>query len=160
MPAQATKSEATVIRAPHRRLKGIIEIQGPQNTQHSQSTISNPLNTTHNVIDKNTRRSEHNIIKPPQKVRTPPSKIPLLITKEATRNDLDQAVKKSTIEQGTGLSTLTKRQERRGYSPLIKRQNGRGNSPLTTIEEGKGYRFQKDKGNHGGNILKSYPLRS
>ena len=46
MPAQATKSEATAIRAPSQRLKNIIEIQDPQNIQNSQSTISNPSKTT------------------------------------------------------------------------------------------------------------------
>ena len=95
-----------------------------------------------------------------------------MITKDATKNDLDQATKKSTIEQGRGLRPLTKRQEERGYSPLTKgqegrgysllteREEGRGNSSLTTIEEGIGYRSQKDKGNRGENKLKSYPLRS
>ena len=95
-----------------------------------------------------------------------------MITKDATKYDLDQATKKSTIEQGRGLSPLTKRQEERGYTPLTKRQEGRGYSPLTereegrgnssltTIEEGIGYRSQKDKGNRGENKLKSYPLRS
>ena len=91
----------------------------------------------------------------------------LLITKDTTRNDLDQGAKKSTVEQGRGNSPLTKRQEGRGYSPLTKRQGvrghslltkkqeGNGDSPLTTIEEGRGYRSQKDKGNLGGNKLKS-----
>ena len=90
------------------------------------------------------------------------SKMPLLITKDTTRNDLDQGAKKSTVEQGRGNSPLTKRQEGRGYSPLTKRQGvrghrqeGSGDSPLTTIEEGRGYRPQKDKGNLGGNKLKS-----
>ena len=102
------------------------------------------------------------------------SKMPLLITKDTTRNDLDQGAKKSTVEQGRGNSPLTKRQEGRGYSPLTKRQEergyspltkrqgvrghrqeGSGDSPLTTIEEGRGYRPQKDKGNLGGNKLKS-----
>ena len=72
----------------------------------------------------------------------------MLITKDANRNDLDQAAKKSTTEQGRGLNPMTKRQE------------GRGNSPLTATEEGRGYRSQKDKGNLGGNKLKSYLLRS
>ena len=61
------------------------------------------MNTTHNITDKNTPWLEHNIINSPQKVRTPVSKIPLLITKDTTRNDLDQAAKKSTIEQGEDL---------------------------------------------------------
>ena len=42
MPAQATKSEAIIIRAPDQRLRNIIEIQDPQNIQNSQSTIGNP----------------------------------------------------------------------------------------------------------------------
>ena len=54
MPVQATKSEATVIRAPGQRLRNIVEIQDPQNIQNSQSTIGNPLNTTHKVAKKNT----------------------------------------------------------------------------------------------------------
>ena len=54
MPVQATKSEATVIRAPGQRLRNIVEIQDPQNIQNSQSTIGNPLNTTHKVTKKNT----------------------------------------------------------------------------------------------------------
>ena len=53
MPVQATKSEATVIRAPGQRLRNIVEIQDPQNIQNSQSTIGNPLNTTHKVTKKN-----------------------------------------------------------------------------------------------------------
>ena len=81
--------------------------------------------------------------------KTPPvRKIPLLITKDATRKNVDQAAKKSTIERG------------RGFSPLTKRQEGRGYTPLTTIKEGRRYRSQKDKGNLGGNKLKIYPLRS
>ena len=84
----------------------------------------------------------------------------MLITKDVTRNDLDQAAKKSTIEQTRGLSPLTRRQEGRGYSPLTERQKGKGNSPQTTIEEGREYISQKDKSNLGGNTLKSYPLRS
>ena len=95
-----------------------------------------------------------------------------MITKDITRNDLDQSAKKSTVEQGRGHSALTKRQEGRGYSPLTKRQGRRGNSPqtkrqegrgysaLTKIEQGRRYRPQKDKDNRGGNKLKSYPLRS
>ena len=90
-----------------------------------------------------------------------------MITNDAIRNKLDQAAKKSTIEQGRGhsplttieegrvYSLLTKRQGGRGHSPQAKRQEGRGNNPLTIIEEGRGYSPQKDKGN-----LKSYPLRS
>ena len=99
--------------------------------------------------------------KPAPKSQTT-SKMPLLITKDTTRNDLDQGAKKSTVEQGRGNSPLTKRQEGRGYSPLTKRQGvrghrqeGSGDSPLTTIEEGRGYRPQNDKGNLGGNKLKS-----
>ena len=114
----------------------------------------------HNVTHKNTPRSEHNIINPLQKVRAPVSKIPLFITKDVTRNDLDQAAKKSTIEQTRGLSPLTRRQEGRGYSPLTERQKGRGNSPQTTTKERREYRSQKDKGNLGGIKLKSYPFRS
>ena len=100
IPAQTTKSEATVIGAPDQKLRSIIETQNPQNIQHSQSTISNPLNTTlkvkekkppritENISTKSTgiARSEHNLISPPQKVRTPVSKIPMLIAKDATRN--------------------------------------------------------------------------
>ena len=94
------------------------------------------------------------------------------MTKVTTRNDLDRAAKKSTVEQGRGhnpvtkihegrrYSPLTKTQGRRGHSPLTKRQERRGDSPLTTIEERRRYRPQKDKGNLGGNKLKSYPLRS
>ena len=54
--------------------------------------------------------------------------MPLLITKDATRNNLDQAVKKSTVEQGGGDSPLTTIEEVRGYSPLTKRQGGRGHN--------------------------------
>ena len=84
MPAQATKSEAIVIRASDQRLKSIIEIQDPQNVQNSQLAIGNPVNTTHKVTEKNTPRSAHNFINPPQKVKNPVSKIPLLITKDTT----------------------------------------------------------------------------
>ena len=77
-----------------------------------------------------------------------------MITKDTTRNDLDQAAKKSTVEQGRGHSPLTKRQGGIGHSPQTKRQEGRGDSPLTTIGEGRGYRPQKDKGNLGGYKLK------
>ena len=159
MPAQATKSEATVIRAPDQRLRNIIEIQGPQNIQNSQSTIGSPLNTTHNT-EKNTPRSEHSLINPSQKVKFPVSKIPLLMTKDTTRNNIDQRAKKLTIEQGRGHSPLTKRQERRGYNPLTKRQGGRGHSPQPKRQERRGYRPQKDKGYLGGNKSKNYPLGS
>ena len=152
------------------------------------------MNTTHKVTEKNaprsghneknTPRSEHNLIHPPQKVKIPKTKIPLLITKDAIRNNLDQAAKKSTMEQGRGDSPLTTIEKGKGYSPLAKqqgerghspltksqggigyspqtkRQEGRGDSPLTIIEEGRGYRPQKDKDDLGGNKLKSYPLRS
>ena len=57
-----------------------------------------------------------------------------------TRNDLDQAVKKSTTEQGRRLSLLTKRQEGRRDTPLTKRQEGRGNSPLPTRKERREYK--------------------
>lgn len=84
MQAQATKSEATVIRAPLQRLKNVIEIQGPQNIQNSQSKVSNPLKTTLKVTRKGTpkiinilttrstgiARSERNLISPTRKVRT------------------------------------------------------------------------------------------
>ena len=136
MPAQATKSEATVIRAPDQRLRNIIEIQRPQNIQNSQSTIGSPLNTTHNT-EKNTPRSEHSLINPSQKVKFPASKIPLLMTKDTTRNNIDQRAKKLTIEQGRGHSPLTKRQERRGYNPLTKRQGGRGHSPQPKDKKGE-----------------------
>ena len=173
MPAQATKSEATFISVPDQRLRNVTEIQDSQNIQNIQSTIGNPLNTTHKVTEKNTpssehnekntSRSEHNLINLLQKVKTLVSKIPLLITKDTSRNNLDEAAKKSTVKQGRGHSLLTKIQEERGYSPLTKRkggrghspqtkrQKGRGDSPLTAIEEGRGYRPQKDKGNHEGN---------
>ena len=177
MPVQATKCETTVIKVPYERLRNIIKVQDPQNIQNSQSKISNLLNTTHKVTEKNTPRSEHNekntprpehtLIHPPQKFRSSRSKIPLLITNDAIRNKSDQAAKKSTIEQGRGHSPLTTIEEGRGYSLLTKRQGGRGhsrqtkrqegsgNNPLTIIAEGRGYSPQKDKGN-----LKSYPLRS
>ena len=136
MPAQATKSEATVIRAPDQRLRNIIEIQGPQNIQNSQSTIGSPLDTIHNT-EKNIPRSEHNLINPSQKVKFPVSKIPLLMTKDTTRNNIDQTAKKLTIEQGRGHSPLTKRQKRRGYNPLTKRQGGRGHSPQPKDKKGE-----------------------
>ena len=60
---------ATVIRAPDQRLK-LIEVQDPQYIQHSHSTNSNPLNTTHNVTDKNIPNLEHNLINPHQKLGT------------------------------------------------------------------------------------------
>ena len=121
MVAQATKSEALVIRASDQRLRNIIEIQDPQNIQDSQSTISNSLDTTLKVTEKNTpiikqniatrstdnARSKPNLISLPQKVRTPVSKIPMLITKDTNRNNLDQAVKKTTSEQKTRISPLT-----------------------------------------------------
>ena len=128
--------------------------------QHSQPKISKPLNTTQIATEKNTPRSQHSLINPPQKVRTPVRKIQLLVTKDATRYDLDQAAKKPTIEQGRGLSPLTKRPQGRGNSPLTKRQGSRENSPLATIEKGRWYRPQKYKGNLGENKLKIYPLRS
>ena len=116
MPVQATKSETIVIRAPDQRLRNIIEIHDPQNIQNSQSTIGNPLNPTHKATEKNTPRSEQNekntpkleqnLIHPPQKVKTPVSEIQLLITKDTTRNNLDQAAKKSTIEEGRGDNPL------------------------------------------------------
>ena len=49
MPAQATKSEATVTRALDQRLRNI---RDPQNIQDSQSTISNPLNATLKITEK------------------------------------------------------------------------------------------------------------
>ena len=45
MPAQTTKSEATVIRAPDQRLRNTIEIQDLENIQNSLSAISDPMNT-------------------------------------------------------------------------------------------------------------------
>ena len=90
------------------------------------------------------------------------------------RKNLDQAAKKSTIKRlgGRGHSPLAKRQERRGNIPLTKghggrrhslqtkRQEERGDSPLIFRKKGRGYSLQKDKGNLGGNKLKSYLLRS
>ena len=97
MPAQATINEATVIRAPDQRLRNIIEIPDPQKSvsHPSQSTISNSLETTLRVTEKNTpiikenittrsndiARPEHNLINLFQKDRNLVSKIPLLITK-------------------------------------------------------------------------------
>ena len=66
------------------------------------------------------------------------SKIPLLITKDTTRNDLDEAGNKPTSEQESGHRTLTKRQEGRGHSLLSKRQEERKHSPLTETQEGRG----------------------
>ena len=43
MQAQATKAEATVIRAPDQRLRNITEIKDSQSIQNSQSTISKPF---------------------------------------------------------------------------------------------------------------------
>ena len=60
MPVQATKREAAVIRGLDQRLRNIIEVLDPQNIQNCQSTISDPLNTTHRVTEKNTPRSEEN----------------------------------------------------------------------------------------------------
>ena len=94
----------------------------------SQFTITNSLNTTHNVTEKNTPRLEHNLITLHKKVRALVSKIPLLITKDGIRNDLEQAAKKSTIWKGTESSSLTKRKEERGHSTLTKIQDGRENS--------------------------------
>ena len=66
MPAQADKSEAIVIRAQDQHLRNITKIQDPQNMQNSQSTIGNPFKTTHKVTEKNTPRSEHNLINCPK----------------------------------------------------------------------------------------------
>ena len=71
-------------------------------------------------------------------MKTPISKIALLTTKDTARNNLNQAAKKSTIEQGRGLSPLTKGQEGRGHSPLTKRQEGRGHSSLEHKQEWNG----------------------
>ena len=65
-PAKATKSEPTVIRVPDQRLRSTIGIQDPQNTHHSQSTMSSPLNTTRSVTEKTTPKLEHNLINPPK----------------------------------------------------------------------------------------------
>ena len=43
MQAQATKDEATVIRAPDQRLRNITDIKDSQSIQNSQSTISKPF---------------------------------------------------------------------------------------------------------------------
>ena len=130
----------------------------------SQQSVTLEQNTQSDREKQTQIRTQSNKPAPKNEIT---SKMPLLITKDTTRNDLDQGAKKSTVEQGRGNSTLTKRQERRGYtpltkrqgvkghSPLTKRQEGSGDSPLTTIEEGRGYRPQKDKGNLGGNKLKS-----
>ena len=80
MRAEANKSEAIVIGGPNQQLRSINKIQDPQNIQNSQSTIGNPFKTTHKVIEKNTPRSEHNLINLLQKVKAPVSKIALLRT--------------------------------------------------------------------------------
>ena len=109
IPVQASKCKAAMMRGLDQRLRNIIEVLDPQNIQNCQSTISDPLNTTHKVTEKNTPgseenekntlRSEHNLIHQPQKVKTPGSEIPLLITKDGIRDNLDQAAKKSTIKR-------------------------------------------------------------
>ena len=80
------------------------------------------------------------LIKPPQKVRTPVSKIPLLIAKDATRNKIDQATKKPTREQERRPSPQTNREEGGGHRP---QEEGGGYRPQETIDEGKGYRPQE-----------------
>ena len=80
MRAEANKSEAIVIGGPNQQLISITKIQAPQNIQNSQSTIGNPFKTTHKVTEKNTPRSEHNLISLLQKVKAPVSKIALLRT--------------------------------------------------------------------------------
>ena len=57
--------------------------------------------------------------------------ITLFITKDVIRNNLDQADKKSTIEQGRTI------EEGRGYSPLTKIQGGRGHSPIQKGKKGE-----------------------
>ena len=111
MPAQATKSEATFISVPDQRLRNVTEIQDSQNIQNIQSTIGNPLNTTHKVTEKNTpssehnekntSRSEHNLINLLQKVKTLVSKIPLLITKDTIQKQFrrsSQEINRKTRE--------------------------------------------------------------
>lgn len=63
IPAQTTKSEATVIGAPDQKLRSIIETQNPQNIQNSQSTISNSFNTTLKGPEKNTPKITKNTSK-------------------------------------------------------------------------------------------------
>ena len=70
-------------------------------------------------------------------MKAPVSKIALLTTKDTVRNNLNQAAKKSTIEQGRGLSPLTKRQEGRGHSSLKNKQEWSGNSPKNHIRREK-----------------------
>ena len=70
-------------------------------------------------------------------MKAPVSKIALLTTKDTVRNNLNQAAKKSTIEQDRGLSPLTKRQEGRGHSSLKNKQEWSGNSPKNHIRREK-----------------------
>ena len=73
---------------------------------------------TKNITQRSNDISENSLINLPQKVRTTVSKTPLLITKNTTRNNLDEAAKKPTMEQWRELSSLTNSEEETGYRPL------------------------------------------